>query len=125
MVQAGLGISLIPEMALLDAPNDGIIFRSLDGVRPRRAIALALFRQRKSSLCVIEFTKFVRDQRPRTKGTEKPPMDANGRGVAAADGSHSCPCAVRKIRVGKQNIVCDTELEPFVYPLCTYVPEVD
>jgi LysR family transcriptional regulator, hydrogen peroxide-inducible genes activator len=60
MVQAGLGISLIPEMALAGAPRDGIVYRSLDGVRPRRILALALPGQRKSSLCVIEFVKFVR-----------------------------------------------------------------
>jgi LysR family hydrogen peroxide-inducible transcriptional activator len=60
MVQAGLGISLIPEMALAGAPRDGIVYRSLDGVRPRRILALALPGQRKSSLCVIEFAKFVR-----------------------------------------------------------------
>jgi DNA-binding transcriptional LysR family regulator len=60
MVQAGLGISLIPEMALAGAPREGIVYRSLDGVRPRRILALALPEQRKSSLCVIEFAKFVR-----------------------------------------------------------------
>jgi LysR family hydrogen peroxide-inducible transcriptional activator len=60
MVQAGLGISLIPEMALAGAPRDGIVYRSLDGVRPRRILALALPGQRKSSLCVTEFAKFVR-----------------------------------------------------------------
>jgi LysR family transcriptional regulator, hydrogen peroxide-inducible genes activator len=60
MVQAGLGISLIPEMALAGAPREGIVYRSLDGVRPRRILALALPGQRKSSLCVIEFAKFVR-----------------------------------------------------------------
>jgi LysR family hydrogen peroxide-inducible transcriptional activator len=59
MVQAGLGISLIPEMALHDSRRDGIVFRSLDGVPPRRLLALALPEHRKSSLCVIEFTKFV------------------------------------------------------------------
>ena len=61
MVQAGLGISLIPAMARRDAPADGIVYRSLDGVRPRRTLALALCRQRKSTLCVTEFAKFVRE----------------------------------------------------------------
>jgi LysR family transcriptional regulator, hydrogen peroxide-inducible genes activator len=60
MVQAGLGISLIPEMAVAGAPREGIVYRSLDGARPRRILALALPGQRKSSLCVIEFAKFVR-----------------------------------------------------------------
>jgi LysR family transcriptional regulator, hydrogen peroxide-inducible genes activator len=60
MVQAGLGVSLIPEMALAGAPRQGIVYRPLDGVRPRRILALALPGQRKSSLCVTEFAKFVR-----------------------------------------------------------------
>ena len=63
MVQTGLGISLIPEMALPSASKDGIVFRSLDGVRPRRVLALAVAVQRKPSLCVLEFTKFVLNQR--------------------------------------------------------------
>jgi LysR family transcriptional regulator, hydrogen peroxide-inducible genes activator len=64
MVKAGLGISLIPEMALPSAPKEGIVYRSLDGIPPRRALALALSGQRKSGLCVIEFTKFVRATAP-------------------------------------------------------------
>lgn len=63
MVQTGLGVSLIPEMALPSASKDGIVFRSLDGVRPRRVLALAVAVQRKPSLCVLEFTKFVLNQR--------------------------------------------------------------
>lgn len=63
MVQAGLGISLIPEMALSGAPKDGIVYRPLHGLRPRRVIALALCAQRKASLCVVEFAKFVRSER--------------------------------------------------------------
>jgi LysR family transcriptional regulator, hydrogen peroxide-inducible genes activator len=59
MVQAGLGISLIPEMALPGAPKNGIVYRSLDGMRPRRKLAIALPRRRKPSLCVAEFIKFV------------------------------------------------------------------
>lgn len=62
MVQAGLGISLIPKMALPQPSKGGIICRSLDGIRPRRALVLALSEQRKQSLCVREFTKFVLDQ---------------------------------------------------------------
>jgi LysR family transcriptional regulator, hydrogen peroxide-inducible genes activator len=60
MVKAGLGISLIPEMAMPSAPKEGIVYRSLDGIPPRRALALALSGQRKPGICVIEFTKFVR-----------------------------------------------------------------
>jgi LysR family transcriptional regulator, hydrogen peroxide-inducible genes activator len=60
MVQCGLGISLIPEMALRGAPKEGIVYRSLNGVRPRRVLALALSAQRKPSLCAVEFINFVR-----------------------------------------------------------------
>src|ERR1700730_1083302 len=63
MVRAGLGISLIPEMACHQRPDGGVIYRSLDGVPPRRTVALAMSRQRKSSRCVAEFAKFIRDYR--------------------------------------------------------------
>ena len=63
MVQAGLGISLIPEMARNRGPDEGVVSRSLDGVPPRRKIALAMSRQRKSSRCVAELAKFIRDHR--------------------------------------------------------------
>ena len=63
MVQAGLGISLIPEMARQQGPDAGVVYRSLDGTRPRRTLALAMSRQRKSSRCVLEFSKFIRDHR--------------------------------------------------------------
>jgi LysR family transcriptional regulator, hydrogen peroxide-inducible genes activator len=63
MVQAGLGISLIPEMARQQGPDAGVVYRSLDGTRPRRRLALAMSRQRKSSRCVLEFSKFIRDHR--------------------------------------------------------------
>jgi len=63
MVQAGLGISLIPEMARNQGPDGSIVYRSLDGTRPRRTLALAMSRQRKSSRCVIELAKFIRDHR--------------------------------------------------------------
>ena len=72
MVQVGLGISLIPEMALPGAPKDGIVYRSLDGLKPRRVIALALSGQRKPSLCAGEFTKFVRAKRPESPKAAQP-----------------------------------------------------
>jgi DNA-binding transcriptional LysR family regulator len=62
MVQAGLGISLIPEMARDQGHAANIVFRSLDGVRPRRSLALAISRQRKSSRCVLELAKLIREQ---------------------------------------------------------------
>jgi LysR family transcriptional regulator, hydrogen peroxide-inducible genes activator len=64
MVQCGLGISLIPEMALRGAPMEGIVYRSLNGVRPRRVLSLALSAQRKTSLCAVEFINFVRAAPP-------------------------------------------------------------
>ncbi len=67
MVEAGLGISLIPEMALPRPSKDGIICRSLDGIRPQRTLALAWSGQRKPSFCVGEFIKFVRDQQRSSK----------------------------------------------------------
>ena len=55
MVQSGLGISLLPEIALRSAPKEGIVYRSLNGARPRRVLALALSAQRKPSLlCGVE-----------------------------------------------------------------------
>jgi LysR family hydrogen peroxide-inducible transcriptional activator len=70
MIQVGLGISLIPKMALPRSAKEGIAYRSLDGLKPRRVLALALSRERKPSLCVLEFAKFVRDERLR--GDEVP-----------------------------------------------------
>jgi LysR family hydrogen peroxide-inducible transcriptional activator len=61
MVQAGLGISLIPEMARDKGHDGNIVYRSLDGVRPRRSLVLAISRQRKLTRCVLEITKLIRD----------------------------------------------------------------
>jgi LysR family transcriptional regulator, hydrogen peroxide-inducible genes activator len=61
MVQAGLGISLIPEMARDRGHDRNIVFRSLDGVRPRRSLTLAISRQRKLSRCALELAKLIRD----------------------------------------------------------------
>ena len=63
MVQAGLGISLIPEMARNPGPDGSIVYRSLNGTRPRRTLALAMSLLRKSSRCVLELAKFIRDHR--------------------------------------------------------------
>jgi LysR family hydrogen peroxide-inducible transcriptional activator len=63
MVQAGLGISLIPEMARNHGPEGGIVYRSLDGTPPRRTLALAMSRRRKASRCALELAKFIRDHR--------------------------------------------------------------
>ncbi|MBV8098139.1 MAG: LysR family transcriptional regulator substrate-binding protein, partial [Verrucomicrobia bacterium] len=60
-VKAGLGISLIPEMAREHGLEEGIVYRSLDGTRPKRAIALAVSSQRKPSRGIVELSKFIRD----------------------------------------------------------------
>src|SRR5260221_13675642 len=42
MVQAGLAMLLIPELALRGVPRGGIGYRPFDGVRPRRVLVLVL-----------------------------------------------------------------------------------
>src|ERR1700758_3327273 len=61
MVKAGLGISLIPEMAREHGHEEGIVYRSLDGTPPRRSIVLAVSSQRKPSRGIVELSKFIRD----------------------------------------------------------------
>ncbi|HXM01240.1 MAG TPA: LysR substrate-binding domain-containing protein [Chthoniobacterales bacterium] len=61
MVKAGLGISLIPEMAREHGLEEGIVYRSLDGVRPVRAIVLAISKQRKPARGTIELSRFIRE----------------------------------------------------------------
>jgi LysR family hydrogen peroxide-inducible transcriptional activator len=63
MVQAGLGISLIPEMAHDQRPDGSLVYRSLDGDRPRRTLALAMSRRRKPTRCVLELAKLICDHR--------------------------------------------------------------
>jgi hypothetical protein len=50
-------------MARNQGSDEDLVYRSLDGVPPRRMIALAMSRQRKSSRCVAELAKFIRDYR--------------------------------------------------------------
>lgn len=69
MVKAGLGISLIPEMARVHGPEEGIVYRCLTGIRPKRPIALAISNQRKVSRGTIELSKFIRDNGMRTPET--------------------------------------------------------
>src|SRR6201984_785370 len=71
MVKAGLGISLIPEMAREHGLEEGIVYRSLDGTRPKRAIVLAVSSQRKPSRGIVELSKlfgYPSGQEPRKKG---------------------------------------------------------
>jgi LysR family hydrogen peroxide-inducible transcriptional activator len=62
MVKAGLGISLIPEMAREHGREEGIAYRSLNGVRPKRAIVVATSNQRKPSRGTTELSKFIREK---------------------------------------------------------------
>jgi DNA-binding transcriptional LysR family regulator len=71
MVQAGLGISLIPEMARNEGPNGSLVYRSLDGNRPRRTLALAMSRRRKLGRSVLELAKFIRDHRQRNPALKR------------------------------------------------------
>jgi LysR family hydrogen peroxide-inducible transcriptional activator len=68
MVKAGLGISLIPEMAREHGLEEGIVYRSLDGTRPVRAIVLAVSTQRKPARGTIELSRFIRENAQSTQG---------------------------------------------------------
>jgi LysR family transcriptional regulator, hydrogen peroxide-inducible genes activator len=68
MVKAGLGISLIPEMARKHGLEEGIVYRSLDGARPVRAIVLAVSTQRKPARGTIELSRFIRENAQSTQG---------------------------------------------------------
>jgi LysR family hydrogen peroxide-inducible transcriptional activator len=80
MVQAGLGISLIPEMARDRGHDRDIVYRSLDGVRPGRSLALAISRQRKLSRCALELAKSIRDhaQKPIRRAVACPGQEREG-----------------------------------------------
>ncbi len=61
LVRAGLGISLIPQMARDRPVPRGLVYRSLDGPKPTRPIVLALPRQRKPSPAVTALAEFLRE----------------------------------------------------------------
>jgi LysR family hydrogen peroxide-inducible transcriptional activator len=77
MVQAGLGISLIPEMARNRGHDSNIVFRSLDGVRPHRSLALAVSRQRKLSRCALELAKLIRNHALKKDPPKRPTRRAS------------------------------------------------
>jgi LysR family hydrogen peroxide-inducible transcriptional activator len=59
LVEAGLGISLTPEMARrLDCPGQ-LIYRSLTGQKPQRTIALVCRKNRQLSLAAKELKNFI------------------------------------------------------------------
>ncbi len=61
MVRAGLGISLVPQMACREPLGKGIAYRALDGTRPRRPLVLALSRERKPGAAVLEVARRLRE----------------------------------------------------------------
>ena len=61
LVQAGLGISLIPQMARVGPAPQGLVYRSLHGAKPSRPIILALPKQRKPSPAVTALAEFLRE----------------------------------------------------------------
>ena len=61
LVRAGLGISLIPEMARDRPAPQGLVYRSLDGPKPSRPIVLALPRHQKPSPAVTALAEFLRE----------------------------------------------------------------
>lgn len=62
MVQSGMGISLIPHMARQANSSKGIVYRSLNGVRPQREILLVRAAQRKLSAAAEAFRALVRER---------------------------------------------------------------
>jgi len=61
LVYAGLGISLVPQMAVTKAKSAGIAYRVLEDPRPMRSIVAAWPRQRPLSLAAKEFLVKLRE----------------------------------------------------------------
>ena len=61
MVRAGLGVSLIPRMAREEGSR-GVVYRSLDGLRPRRTLYLAFPQPRRPHRAADEFARLARAQ---------------------------------------------------------------
>lgn len=57
MVEAGLGVAIVPEMAVNPAQSNGISFRHFKNPRPRRMIGLLKKRGGKLSLAAQEFVR--------------------------------------------------------------------
>ncbi len=62
LVRAGLGISLIPEMAVQSSAKDRPVYRSVQGVKPRRKILAIWLKQRPLHRAAQEFLEGI----PRT-----------------------------------------------------------
>jgi LysR family hydrogen peroxide-inducible transcriptional activator len=59
LVGAGMGISLIPQMAITEKPTD-VIYRQLEHPRPKRSIAIVTRNKRPLKLAAQQFLKHVR-----------------------------------------------------------------
>lgn len=70
LVQSGLGISLVPQMAVEAAKTSGPAYRSLEDPRPARAIAVIWPRQRALSRAAREFLVKLRDLAKRRGGSK-------------------------------------------------------
>ena len=67
LVRAGVGLSLIPRMALLSGRGDAPVYRSFSAPRPQRSIVLAWPEQRPPGRAASEF---IRELEERGKGAE-------------------------------------------------------
>jgi LysR family hydrogen peroxide-inducible transcriptional activator len=66
LVQAGLGLSLIPAMAVRKGPGNSLTYRSLKSPRPERKIAAVWPRQRPPGRAAIELLNLI-SNRPKGK----------------------------------------------------------
>ena len=57
LVRAGVGLSLIPKMAVLKGRSDAPVYRSFNSTRPERSIVLAWPKQRPPGRAALEFIK--------------------------------------------------------------------
>jgi LysR family hydrogen peroxide-inducible transcriptional activator len=58
LVEAGIGISLIPQMAIRATPT--LIYRQLENPRPKRTIGVVTRNKRHQKVAVEEFLKHLR-----------------------------------------------------------------
>jgi LysR family hydrogen peroxide-inducible transcriptional activator len=61
LVEAGLGVSLVPAMARRPECPGQLIYRSLDGRKPTRSIALLTRKRRELSRAAKELKRFIRE----------------------------------------------------------------
>lgn len=61
LVATGLGVSLVPQMALEAGPTNRPVYRSLEGTKPERAIVVIWPKRRKMTLAAKEFLQCLRE----------------------------------------------------------------